>query len=153
MAYQPINRIARIPGTEIAPLAEQTLSGTDKCIAVTDIDPLQTEIKPLHTPLPVKLTLMCDGKLEEFDVTEFFSKDPTTVILGRSRLADIQITSPAVSKRHCMLVRSGTDLHLQDLGSRNGTYINGMKKDCSVKLKTGDKIDICGVELTITFGE
>jgi pSer/pThr/pTyr-binding forkhead associated (FHA) protein len=45
--------------------------------------------------------------------------------VGRLRASDIWIDDIGVSRRHCTITQSGEDLIVQDLGSMNGSYING----------------------------
>ena len=59
--------------------------------------------------------------------------DPTTVVLnrrvvlGRSPDCDVVIDSPSVSRRHAELYWEGNLLSVRDLGSANGTYVNGVR--------------------------
>ena len=46
-----------------------------------------------------------------------------TYIIGRSKTCDIQLDDPTVSGRHAELIVIGSDIHLMDLGSTNGTFI------------------------------
>jgi pSer/pThr/pTyr-binding forkhead associated (FHA) protein len=46
-------------------------------------------------------------------------------VLGRSNTCDYAITDPTVSTRHAELVRVGDGWLIRDLGSRNGTRVNG----------------------------
>ncbi len=57
--------------------------------------------------------------------------------VGRALDCDISILEPALSRKHAELEPVGDDLILQDLGSANGTLVNGEKVD-RVKLKDGD---------------
>jgi pSer/pThr/pTyr-binding forkhead associated (FHA) protein len=67
-----------------------------------------------------RLVLSLDGVvLKEVPLT----KDRTTV--GRRSHNDLTIDNLAVSGEHCVLVRSGGDVYLEDLGSTNGTTVNG----------------------------
>jgi len=59
--------------------------------------------------------------------------------LGRSPENLIQIDDPSVSGRHAQLELVGEDYHLQDLGSTNGTRVNG-QPITTVALRPGDRI-------------
>ena len=67
------------------------------------------------------------------------SKDRTT--LGRRPYNDIVIDNLAVSGEHAVLLMTGNDVHLEDLNSTNGTYVNGkaVKKQL---LQNSDTIEI-----------
>jgi pSer/pThr/pTyr-binding forkhead associated (FHA) protein len=67
------------------------------------------------------------------------SKDRTT--LGRRPYNDIVIDNLAVSGEHAVLLMNGNDVHLEDLNSTNGTYVNGkaVKKQL---LQNADTIEI-----------
>jgi pSer/pThr/pTyr-binding forkhead associated (FHA) protein len=63
------------------------------------------------------------------------------VILGRSRECDLPVEDNVSSRKHCQLrVWAGTYL-LEDLSSKNGTYVNGEKVG-STMLKEGDLISV-----------
>jgi pSer/pThr/pTyr-binding forkhead associated (FHA) protein len=49
----------------------------------------------------------------------------TQVVIGRSRDCSFRLEDPTVSRRHCLIDACGEDAWVQDLGSRNGTYLNG----------------------------
>jgi serine phosphatase RsbU (regulator of sigma subunit) len=68
-------------------------------------------------------------------------------ILGRHPDCQIQIEVGAVSRNHCQLVRDGTGYALEDLGSRNGTFLNdeASKVEGRRPLKPGDEIRVCEV--------
>ena len=70
-------------------------------------------------------------------------------VFGRSLDSDVVIPDPAVSKRHCILIREGENLRIQDLGSRNGTLINGTRIEGSASVNSGDTIQLGNVNLTI----
>lgn len=67
------------------------------------------------------------------------TKDRTT--LGRRPYNDIVIDNLAVSGEHAAIVMSGADVVLEDLGSTNGTYVNGksVKKQA---LHNGDTVEV-----------
>ena len=59
--------------------------------------------------------------------------------IGRALECDISILEPGLSRKHAELELDGDDLVLRDLGSVNGTYVNGEKIDES-RLKDGDRM-------------
>lgn len=50
-----------------------------------------------------------------------------SVVLGRSAEADIPVEDPGVSRRHIEVVREGSRAWAVDLGSTNGSYVNGQR--------------------------
>jgi ABC-type multidrug transport system ATPase subunit len=64
-------------------------------------------------------------------------------IIGRAQgQVDFPLDHPHVSRRHARLLVDGDRVRLRDLGSANGTYVNGRRISGQVVLKRGDKIDI-----------
>jgi pSer/pThr/pTyr-binding forkhead associated (FHA) protein len=67
-----------------------------------------------------KLIVSIDGVvIKEVQIT----KDRTT--LGRRPYNDIVIDNLAISGEHAVVLMVGSEVHLEDLNSTNGTYING----------------------------
>jgi len=63
-------------------------------------------------------------------------------VIGRDPDAQIRLDSAAVSRRHAAIMITGDDAVLQDLGSRNGTHVNGEKLEAARPLRAGDEIRI-----------
>ena len=61
--------------------------------------------------------------------------------IGRSITADVEIEDIAVSRRHALIVREGDVTVLLDDGSRNGTFLNGVRVGRAV-LADGDQIAV-----------
>ena len=64
------------------------------------------------------------------------------LIIGRSRSADLQIDDAQVSRQHTRIFRSGGRWFVEDLGSRNGTALNGRALGAPSRLRIGDRIQI-----------
>jgi ABC-type multidrug transport system ATPase subunit/pSer/pThr/pTyr-binding forkhead associated (FHA) protein len=66
----------------------------------------------------------------------------TPLIVGRGEQADIQLSHSSVSRRHAELSLQGDRPTLTDLGSANGTYLNGnlIEEKTPIDLKIGDVI-------------
>jgi two-component system, NtrC family, response regulator AtoC len=62
--------------------------------------------------------------------------------IGRSEDADIQINSDAVSRLHAKLIFAGGKAQIADLGSHNGTLVNGERIEGSCALASGDVVAI-----------
>ena len=63
--------------------------------------------------------------------------------VGRQATNDLQLEDNAVSRRHCLFIRSGDDCTLKDLDSRNGTFVTGTPVT-EQQLEPGDEIRIGG---------
>src|SRR6266545_4890175 len=50
--------------------------------------------------------------------------------LGRGATADLQLVDGKVSREHCRIDASGARAMIEDLGSQNGTYVNGETINC-----------------------
>jgi two-component system, cell cycle response regulator len=64
------------------------------------------------------------------------------IVMGRDPEVELPLRDGSASRRHCMVEReeeSGAYI-LRDLGSTNGTHVNGKRVDAMVKLSEGDKI-------------
>ena len=83
-----------------------------------------------------KLILSQDG-----NVVSEINLDKETITIGRKEKNDVQIDNLAVSGTHAKVLTFGKDCFLEDLGSTNGTYVNGDSITKCV-LKHGDKITI-----------
>jgi Nif-specific regulatory protein len=70
-----------------------------------------------------------------------FVLDGEEVQVGRDPCNRIPISDPALSRRHCLLRREEGTYKLQDLGSRNGTYVNGVTIQ-EAQLNHGDQITV-----------
>jgi hypothetical protein len=67
-------------------------------------------------------------------------------VVGRSRVADLRMTDPTVSGEHAVLRWTGREWELHDLGSRNGTSLDGRR------LASGERVTI-GLGAVIAFGQ
>ena len=69
--------------------------------------------------------------------------EPETVrnwIIGSNPDCDVVVDLPTVSGRHCRLIQTEKGCFLEDLGSKNGTYVNGGKVTSRVPISTVDSI-------------
>lgn len=105
---------------------QQVLSSADESV--------ETVLKSLQE-LP-RLLVTCNGEtLQEIEL------DDGKSLVGRSSLSDVFIKDQFISKHHAMFIRENGVLHLVDLNSRNGTYVNS-KRVTSRVLRHEDIISI-----------
>jgi hypothetical protein len=71
-----------------------------------------------------------------------------TLVIGRSRTCDLRLPSGDASRRHAEILRTADGHVVRDLGSTNGTFVNGEPVQERV-LQPGDRIEIAAS--TITF--
>jgi hypothetical protein len=71
------------------------------------------------------------------------------VVIGRSPGADIVIGDDFVSGKHSRVTPAGDGAVLEDLGSTNGTLLNGKRVEAPQSLREGDSIDIGAVRLKV----
>ncbi len=67
---------------------------------------------------------------------------PAGVTLGRSRQCDVVLDDPNVSRRHAEIRPRGGSWVLSDLGSTNGSRINGRQVDAPEVVRPGDEIEV-----------
>src|SRR5512133_553533 len=77
-------------------------------------------------------------------VGNVYPLDKNEMFLGRDLSNDIVINDPEISRRHSRLFTQGNTIAVEDLGSTNGTFVNGQRLMGPNVLRPGD---------VITFGE
>lgn len=70
-------------------------------------------------------------------------------VIGRSTECQLSLDDPLVSRRHAALLVGSDGVTIQDLGSRNGVDINGLRIAGQASLKDGDKITIGSQEMIL----
>jgi hypothetical protein len=66
--------------------------------------------------------------------------------LGRSEGADIHVDDPFASSAHARIFPRGQFMYIEDMGSTNGTYLNGRQVRSAERLKPADTIRIGDTE-------
>lgn len=64
------------------------------------------------------------------------------VTLGRSQDNGMRINDVGISRRHVRVVREGASIFIEDMGSANGTFLNGERLARRMQLRDGDKITL-----------
>lgn len=84
------------------------------------------------------------GTIDRTPVCHFLSEGRQTV--GRSPGTDIHLNYPSVSRSHAAITVDGSKVVVEDLGSRNGTRVDGLLVQGPVEAKLGSSIEVA--ELT-----
>jgi two-component system response regulator AtoC len=69
------------------------------------------------------------------------------VVVGRAETADLRLRDSAVSRSHARITVSGGEAQIADLGSQNGTRLNGERLVGARPLVSGDVVTICSITL------
>src|SRR6185437_17013909 len=73
----------------------------------------------------------------------FELRDGVTLVVGRAPTSDIPVIDPTISRRHAEVECNDTVVRVRDLGSSNGTFLNGSRIDTAT-IESGD---------IVTFGK
>ena len=76
--------------------------------------------------------------------------DRDWVVIGRGRSADVVIAEPTISRAHAAIGYDGEEFFVEDLGSTNGTAVNG-KREPRLELNSGDEIQLGKLLLQVTL--
>lgn len=68
--------------------------------------------------------------------------DRASMVIGRHSSAEIMLPDRQISRQHARIRRTAEAFVIQDLGSKNGTFVNGQAVTAPVSLKDGDVIQI-----------
>jgi ABC transport system ATP-binding/permease protein len=81
--------------------------------------------------------------LEDGDHVVVLDRD--TITVGRLPDNDIRLDDPEISRHHARFIRQEGIIALEDLGSSNGTFVNGTRIAHLTELRDGDSISFAGV--------
>ena len=121
-------------------------------------EPGEAAEEDITSPLGLRLTMLDSGREVEVSLTK-------GVNIGRLDAAsasfpDVDLTSEGglergISRRHAKITRRGREVFIEDLGSLNGTFLNGKKLIPYFPhvLKSGDKLQLGRLTLLVSFTE
>ena len=76
--------------------------------------------------------------------------DQDWIVVGRGRTADVVLAEATISRAHAAIGFNGEAFYVQDLGSTNGTRVNGERAP-QTELRDGDEIQLGKLQLRITL--
>ena len=84
-----------------------------------------------------------------FNVENVYLLNKSVMVIGRNPACDIFIDDLYMSSKHAQLWTKGGEWYLGDMGSTNGTFVNGERLDRrAVALDSGDRIRVGQLEFT-----
>ena len=78
-----------------------------------------------------------------------FPLEPRQMTVGRSRKCDVSIVDPSISRRHVEVTAADGRIVVNDLGSSNGSFINGERLQGSAEVRDGDLLRLGDAELKV----
>lgn len=85
------------------------------------------------------------------EVGECFSLDRVRVTIGRDPGSDIFLNDVTVSRAHAVVEVVGREVSISDVGSLNGTYVNGVCVDKAI-LREGDVVQVGTFQMVFVAG-
>lgn len=99
----------------------------------------------------LKFDQPCLVVVSGFDLGRRYPIDQVETIIGRQIGADIYLKENNVSRNHTRLIKENHSFTIEDLGSKNGTFINGIKVTNRQVLRNGDLIIVGRVILKFSI--
>jgi diguanylate cyclase (GGDEF)-like protein len=101
---------------------------------ITNLSSLESELRARRQQVQAFLVVLQGSNLGEMHKVE----GPETII-GRAMSAQVRLNDDGISRRHCRVLQIGGQVVIEDLGSANGTLVNGEAVQHQA-LKEGDKV-------------
>lgn len=150
---QPIplieNPLGSTPDTPF-PLAQEEIPPDTDSVPFPRSD--QTVQLDYAASLPQLLDLsatlqVCDGEL----AGQKFSLEHPLTMVGRGKECNIEINDASISRQHAQFLQQADGVYVQDLGSRNGSRVNGEPLLSPRLLNPGDIISVGNIRLEYTL--
>src|SRR5215207_3063111 len=111
---------------------------------ITSLSSLESELRARRHQLAAYLVV-----LQGTNVGEMHKIEGPELVIGRAVSAAVRLNDDGISRRHCRVLSIGGQVIIEDLGSANGTLVNGEMIQQHA-LKEGDKIRL-GATTTLKF--
>jgi pSer/pThr/pTyr-binding forkhead associated (FHA) protein len=74
-------------------------------------------------------------------------------LIGRGTDCELRLSVADVSRHHCLIRLANNDATIEDLGSSNGTFLNGQRIRSQTPLKSGDLLQIAECQFIVDLGD
>lgn len=91
--------------------------------------------------------LINDQNGKEFGIVK------TPFVIGKGEGCNLRVNNKAISRKHLQITRYGENFFLEDMGSTNGTFVNGQRIEAGerIKIKDGQEIILANKKYLIRF--
>jgi pSer/pThr/pTyr-binding forkhead associated (FHA) protein len=96
----------------------------------------------LLTPVQTEIRVVEFGNERRFEGT-------APLVIGRDRSVELVLGDQEVSRRHARLETQNGTVFVRDLGSSNGTFLNGRRLTHAIELREGDEVDVGTTRLVV----
>lgn len=133
----------RASATALAPPSSDSSWSTGEVTADRTTDPVMTVVPTTGNKDRATLTI-----ISGINAGQVFALDGTDHVIGRGTEADLWLEDGGVSRRHARVTcRSDGKYFVEDIGSTNGTFVNGIRLTRERKLTPGDVVRIGETDL------
>jgi pSer/pThr/pTyr-binding forkhead associated (FHA) protein len=88
----------------------------------------------------------------EHESARELSIEQTDFLIGRGADCDLRLSDSTMSRHHCILHTAGDELTVVDLGSSNGTYLNGQRVRSQAAVSDGAEIRVGNWQFVVRLG-
>lgn len=106
---------------------------------------------PTAIKSPAEATWLLSGQLSEDQPVQSIRVEGSPFTVGRRPSASLTISSPTVSSGHAELRTENGRLLVKDLGSTNGTFVNGVRVEGEVEVSSGDLVQFAEIVFRVTL--
>jgi two-component system cell cycle response regulator len=107
-----------------------------------DGDTTATDLQSLSESADPARTRACLTVITGSAAGQMFKLGKGDAVIGRSPTVAIRVVDDGVSRNHARIRHDSNGLYLEDMESRNGTFINGTRVSGTTELREGDKIQV-----------
>ena len=81
----------------------------------------------------------------------FVARSGMPSVIGRAPTCLVVLTDPSISSQHAQVVFGGDGFYVEDLGSRNGVYVNSARIQQRQRLNAGDFVVVGSSRMRVSF--
>ena len=116
---------------------------------MTHVAPTTNTASATNTAAAIEVRWLLEGCLPNHSGLSQIAMHQFPFSIGRDASCDLQVTSRSVSKRHAEILHTPAAVIVQDLGSTNGTFVNGVRISVPTPVGIDDLIQFADIEMRV----